>query len=181
MDAPIQTVKRENVPLTRRPIAIGQVEGQFPSNFGQKTRVNAATSNTNVIDHFVLSARASRLAGESGVITDGDNDILSITLVSKGFESFGKGRIPTFMDSGMSNTMFVSLEAFSAYKTNPLHSGESAKASDGNFDIIGEGTLSRKWDREKVVIHPRYSHPNTKCEPCICQWFQLSRLNYNIW
>ena len=42
-----------------------------------------------------------------------------MALISKGFESFGKGRIPTFMDSGASDTMFISREAFTEYKPIP--------------------------------------------------------------
>jgi hypothetical protein len=86
----------------------GGKEGQFPPNFGQRTRANAAGAAAlphGDHDHFVLSARIKDTPGISGVILeeeeiyeDGD-----IACISKGFQSFKGGKIPTFMDSGVSD------------------------------------------------------------------------------
>ena len=102
----------------------GGKEGQFPPNFGQKNRVNVATATnatttaattttSNPSEHFVLLAQISDTSGESGIIID---DKHPIVLITKGFEKFQKGKVPTFMDSGASNTMFVSRESFNDYK-----------------------------------------------------------------
>ncbi len=50
----------------------GGKEGQFPPNFGQKARANAVSSNHDTTEHFVLSARASDMPGNSGVIFGDD-------------------------------------------------------------------------------------------------------------
>ena len=121
----------------------GGKEGQFPPNFGQKNRANTATANTttpttNQPEHFVLSAQIPNTPGESGVLI---NDTQTIALISKGFEKFQKGKVPTFMDSGSSDIMFVSRELFNNYKPVVPHTGDSAKAVDGNFKIVGKGTV----------------------------------------
>jgi hypothetical protein len=58
-------------------------------------------------------------------------------LISKGFQKFGK-EIPTFMDSGASDTMFVSREMFNEYTPIESQVGDSAKAIGGGFEIVGE-------------------------------------------
>ena len=45
------------------------------------------------------------------------------------------------MDSGASDTMFISRESFNEYKLIIPHTGDLAKAVDGNFEIIGRGTV----------------------------------------
>src|SRR5271155_4232490 len=85
----------------------GGKEGQFPPNFGQRNRANVATtgststSTSNQPEHFVLSARIPNTSGESGVLIDGEH---SMALITKGFQQFQNGRVPTFMDSGASDT-----------------------------------------------------------------------------
>jgi hypothetical protein len=49
-------------------------------------------------------------------------------LITKGFQSFGMGKIPTFIDSGASDTMFVSRDSFTEYKPISPRTGDSAKA-----------------------------------------------------
>jgi len=60
-----------------------------------------------------------------------------MALVSSSFELPGKEKVPTFIDSGASDTMFVLRDAFGEYTTVTRHSGDSAKAVDGGFDIVG--------------------------------------------
>ena len=139
----------------------GGKEGQFPPNFGQKTRANAASSN-DTTEHFVLSARAPEILGNSG-ITVGDDDP-AVALVSRGFQSFNNGRVPTFIDSGASDTMFVSRTDFTAYNAIPPRSGDSAKAVDGNFEIIGEGTVIKTYSvdgKEKKLTYTCAIHTPT--------------------
>ena len=86
----------------------GGKEGQFPPNFGQRNRANAATTggtSATQPEHFVLSARTLNTPGQSGILIDLDSaptNHQSVALISKGFEDFQKGKVPTFMDSGAS-------------------------------------------------------------------------------
>ena len=148
----------------------GGKEGQFPPNFSQRSRANTAASSQDTLEHFVLSARVPASEGVSGIILD-DDEVESdessntpLTLVGKGFESFGKGKTPTFMDSGASDTMFVSEEAFETYKAIPPRSGDSAKAVDGSFDIVGEGTVAKRYlvnGTEKKITYTHAIHTPT--------------------
>jgi hypothetical protein len=115
----------------------GGKEGQFPPNFGQRPRGNATTApaaNPNPSEHFVLSARIMSNPGNSGIFihedntstfvlstnilrTSGDSGVIihedddpTMALVSKSFQGFMGGAIPTFMDSGASDTMFVVMD-----------------------------------------------------------------------
>jgi hypothetical protein len=98
--------------------------------------------------------------GISGVILDADDipdaDIPIVALISKGFRTFEGGNIPTFLDSGASDTMFVARDAFTEYKAITLQSGDSAKAIDGDFEIVGEGTVIRRYlmnGKEKWITY----------------------------
>ena len=53
--------------------------------------------------------------------------------------------MPTFMDSGASDIMFVSRESFNNYKLIVPHTGDLAKAVDGNFEIVGKGTVVQRY------------------------------------
>jgi len=157
----------------------GGKEGQFPPNFGQRTRANVVSSNLIDVEHFVLSAIVPDRLVNSGVVIDNDDDELEYTkaLVSKDFQAFNDGKVPTFIDSGASDTMFVSKTDFSAYKATPPRSGDSAKAIDGNFDIIGEGTVVKSYlvdsrERKLCNLYPRNPHSYFECEPCICERFR---------
>ena len=144
----------------------GGKEGQFPPNFGQKAKANIATStstpatsappsSTSAIsalsqtEHFVLSAQVSGIPGRSRVLINSepikitDFPPTATALISQGFQGFQDGKVPTFMDSGASNMIFVSKDAFDEYKSTPLRIGDSAKALDGNFKIIGEGNVTQ--------------------------------------
>jgi Integrase core domain/GAG-pre-integrase domain len=88
----------------------------------------------------------------------------SMALISKGFQSFKKGKIPTFLDSGASNTMFVSRDAFMKYKPVTPRSGDSAKAENGGFEIIGEGDVVQCYQvdgKEREITYTRALHTPT--------------------
>src|SRR5271168_2489955 len=156
----------------------GGKEGQFPPNFGQKSKANttiatAPTMTTPELtnscqkcqaNHFVLSARVPATPGRSGVIVDDQIIPSPVTLISKGFQRFGRGKIPTFMDSGASDTMFVSRDAFTNYKPSSSRIGDSAKATDGSFEIIGEGNVVQRYivdGKEKNITYTRALHTPT--------------------
>ena len=146
----------------------GGKEGQFSPNFGQRAKANIASSNQSDVEHFVLFANAFDTEGNSGIVLDGDepgeHEDYSLALVSRSFESLGKGKIPTFMDSGASDTMFVSRADFGIYKTVTPRSGDSAKAIDGGFDIVGEGTVTKHYlvdGLEKKLSYTRAIHTPT--------------------
>ena len=150
----------------------GGKEGQFPPNFGQKPQANAASFNQGTTEHFVISARVPDVPGNSGVIIGDDESERStaVALVSKSFQNFNEGEIPTFVDSGASDTMFVLREAFSDYKSTTPRSGDSAKAVDGDFEIIGEGTVIKQYlvDGKETYIYPGHPHTHFEREPNIC-------------
>jgi Reverse transcriptase (RNA-dependent DNA polymerase)/GAG-pre-integrase domain/gag-polypeptide of LTR copia-type len=165
----------------------GGKEGQFPPNFGQRSKANAAatttvnaattTANTSttpgqtatITEHIVLSARVPCTPGRSGVIIDGVIpttpgsliDHHSTILISKTFQSFGKGGIPTFLDSGASDTMFVCRDDFTEYRAVTPRMGDSAKAIDGSFEIVGEGNVAQRYrvnGKERDVTYTHALH-----------------------
>jgi len=144
----------------------GGKEGQFPPNFGQRTRANAVATAQGGTEHFVLSAKVFGSLGNSGVVIDDDEngEDTAMALISKSFQSFSGRRIPTFIDSGASDTMFVSKEDFGDYKSTTPRYGDSAKAIDGTFDIIGEGSVTKRYlvdGKEKKLTHTRAIHTPT--------------------
>ena len=143
----------------------GGKEGQFPLNFGQRSWANIAAPNKENTEHFVLSAHIPDTPGNSGVILDESiNHIPPLSLVSKGFQTFGTDKIPTFMDSGASDTMFVSRDAFIEYKVITPRQGDSAKAVDGDFEIIGEGKVTQRYlveNKEKEITYTHVLHTPT--------------------
>ena len=153
----------------------GGKEGQFPPNFGQRSKANAAkpeaTSNATSSgqhDHFVLSVRVPDTPGQTGIVI-GSVDIpgnhKSTALISKGFQKFGNGEIPTFLDSGASDMMFVSRDVFTEYKPSTENRmGDSAKAENGAFEIAGEGTVVQTYKvngRVQVLTYTRALHTPT--------------------
>src|SRR5277367_2955988 len=82
----------------------GGKEGQFPPNFGQRNRANAATSGSSPSqpEHSVISAQILDMVGQSGIVINDTSDHKPKTLISKGFQGFQKWKVPTFMDSGAS-------------------------------------------------------------------------------
>ena len=150
----------------------GGKEGQFPANFGQRAKANTTTAtntstnnpaptNNSTCEHFVLSARPTDTPGQSGVLIDDSPKYPPVALISKGFQTFEDGKIPTFMDSGASDMMFVLREAFDNYMPTEGRMGDSAKATEGTFKIIGEGNVTQRYvveDKEREVTYTRALH-----------------------
>ena len=87
-----------------------------------------------------------------------------MALISKGFQDFEKGKVPTFMDSGASDTMFISKDAFTLYKSIDPRMGDTAKANDGSFEIIGEGNVTQQYivdGRKRDITYTRALHAPT--------------------
>lgn len=156
----------------------GGKEGQFPANFKNKPKANITTttpttstsspdtSKTPQTDeqHFVLAARDLVTPGQSGILIEEFDEISPTALISKGFQGFQKGKVPTFLDSGASDMMFVSKDSFVDYKPIASRIGESAKATDGNFEIIGEGNVTQRYivnGGEREVTYTRALHTPT--------------------
>ncbi len=84
-----------------------------------------------------------------------------VAFISKSFQGSNGGKIPTFIDSGASDTMFVLKGDFGEYKSMTLCSGDSVKAVDGNFDIIGEGSVTKHYlvdGKEKELTYTHVIH-----------------------
>jgi hypothetical protein len=62
------------------------------------------------------------------------------------------------MDSGASDTMFVSKDMFSEYHPITPRTGDSAKAFDGNFEIIGEGNVIQRYKVDGKERNITYTH-----------------------
>lgn len=102
--------------------------------------------------------------GISGVVIGSEGEETPAALVSQGFSAFRQGKTPTFMDSGASDTMFVSRDDFVEYMPITSCTGDSAKAKDGDFDIIGEGKVVKRYlvdGKEKVITYTRALHTPT--------------------
>ena len=151
----------------------GGKEGQFPPNFGQRAKANAVRRTPNADgDHYVLSARVFRDDSCTVVpgilVEDVEHSVHGVitptTFISKGFHSFGSGEVPTFLDSGASDNMFVLRDNFVEYKATTLRTGDSAKAVDSNFDIVGEGQVVQHYfveGKEKKVTYTHALHTPT--------------------
>ncbi len=60
--------------------------------------------------------------------------------------------------------MFILKDDFSDYKSTPPHSSDSVKAVDGDFEIIGEGTVIKCYlmdGKEKKLTYTRAIHTPT--------------------
>ena len=160
------------------------------ANAANTTTSTPNTSNTNTLtpsmdksvnsttEHYALSALITNTPGQSGVLIDDDEDPIIISsdlhdnpinspsrsLISRAFMSFKQGEVPTFMDSGASDTMFVSKDVFTEYKPIAPRVGDSAKAVDGGFEIVGEGNVVQKYrvdGKEKSITYTRALHTPT--------------------
>lgn len=141
----------------------GGKEGQFSLNFDQRTKVNAASATRPKDSHFVLSVIVEAEPGASGVVLETVEEPAT-ALISQGFNSFKPGKVPTFMDSGASDTMFVSRDDFVEYTPTSSRTGDSAKAKDGNFDIVGEGKVTKRYlieGTQKAITFTRALHTPT--------------------
>src|ERR1700678_2480146 len=159
----------------------GGKEGQFPPNFGQRAKANVATSTSATASnttsptpsqakHFVLLAQVhnAQTPGQLGVLIDDHpsdpstpSDHASVALISKGFQNFQNGKTPTFLDSGASDMMFVSKDVFVEYKPVSARLGDSAKANDGGFEVVGEGNVVQQYKidwTERNITYTRALH-----------------------
>ena len=68
------------------------------------------------------------------------------------------------MDSGASDTMFVSREAFTEYKATNSQKGDSAKANNRDFEITGEGIVVQRYmvdGKVQQITYTRALHTPT--------------------
>ena len=63
-----------------------------------------------------------------------------------------------FMDSGASNTMFLSRDVFMEYKSVTPWKGDSAKAENRSFEIIGEGDVVQCYQVDGKGKRVTYTH-----------------------
>ena len=127
------------------------------------TNPTPSTSNTQS-DPLVLSVLVPDFPGQSGVLIRTQIDQSPMALISRGFQNFQNGKIPTFMDLGMSDTMFVSRDVFTEYKSVTPRTGDSAKAVDGGFEIIGEGNVIQRYqvnEKEQKITYTHVLHTPT--------------------
>ena len=146
----------------------GGKEGQLPQNFGQRNCTNLAESSmptptSTQPEHFVLSAHIPDTPGHSGVLIDvmTNLDQSPMALISQGFQKFQNGKVPTFMDSWVSDTMFVFRDVFTEKKSITPCIGDSAKVENVNFEIVGEGNVVQCYQvdrKEREVTYTQALH-----------------------
>jgi hypothetical protein len=94
------------------------------------------------------------------VLIDDQANYPPMAFISKRFQNFGK-EIPTFLDSGASDTMFVSRTMFNEYIPIASRVGDSAKAIGGGFEIVGEGNIVQQYQvngKEQTITYTRALH-----------------------
>ena len=143
----------------------GGKEGQFPLNFGQRNWVNVIATNPTPTtpttqpqaEHFILLAQVpTNMSGKSGILVNIPIDLPvpvslpAMVLISQGFQKFQKGKVPTFMDSGASDMMFVSRDVFTDYKSFTPRVGDLAKAEGGSFEIVSKGNVVQHYQVDGV-------------------------------
>jgi hypothetical protein len=121
-------------------ITFRNVFGKALGGLTVRVSINWVSPNsTEQTEHFALSTGISDAPGQSGILIHDDPDDLDdgperldkskcdvpegyplMALISKAFQSFKQGKVPTFLDSGASDTMFVSKEAFTDYWVTQL-------------------------------------------------------------
>jgi hypothetical protein len=116
----------------------GGKEGQFPPNFGQRSKASTATvtstsSLSTQTGHFALTARAPKTAGHSGILIDATGTTTTqnhapaaLQIVSRHWQSFRKEKIPTAQAASGSDPLFTE------YRDKPTASQirDSAKARE---------------------------------------------------
>jgi hypothetical protein len=53
------------------------------------------------------------------------------------------------MNSGASNIIFVSRDVFTEYKSVTSRKGDSAKADNGGFEIVGKGNVVQHYQVDR--------------------------------
>jgi len=146
-------------------------------------KANTVSVPTSTEEHFVLLASTGIDPGNSGVALDGpdnvgndfgialgnsgvildkpDKDRPPTAFISNDFKVFSGGRVPTFIDSGASDTMFISRNDFIEYTPITSCLGDSAKVEGGDFAILGEGKV-KQWylveGQEKAITYTQALH-----------------------
>ena len=149
-DVQIRTAKQRNVLPTQQPIVIGLAAEMKGSS--QQILARGTKQMLPLVQEHLLLANLSTFysqfpnnPGQSGVVIKISNDNPPKAFISKGFQRFENGKIPTFMDSGASDTMFVLRNVFTEYKLVVSCVGDSAKGENGNFEIIREGSVTQQY------------------------------------
>ncbi len=144
----------------------GGKEGQFPPGFGQRKKphqpqANQTTTNTPnppTTSHTVLVAQSTGENWNSSVFVmfhneDGPEDIPPLKNISScnscpivfvvdaPLSDVAAVSPLTFLDSGANNHFFRDRRDFTKYESVPYCMGKSALASEGDFAIVGKGTV----------------------------------------
>ncbi|KAJ7761857.1 hypothetical protein B0H14DRAFT_3594770 [Mycena olivaceomarginata] len=69
------------------------------------------------------------------------------------FENHSPKTTITFLDSGASDHFFCNRADFSTYEAIAVRTGKSALASEGDFAIVGKGTVTKVFKVDGKVVH----------------------------
>ncbi|KAJ7775251.1 hypothetical protein B0H14DRAFT_3508447 [Mycena olivaceomarginata] len=79
-------------------------------------------------------------------------------LVSRTFENHSPAKAITFLDSGASDHFFRDRSDFRSYEAVAVRTGKSALASEGDFAIVGKGTVTKVFNVGGKEVHITFSN-----------------------
>jgi hypothetical protein len=82
-----------------------------------------------------------------------ESSIAPQAFVSRSFENRSPSTTITFLDSGASDHFFRDRLEFTSYEAIPLRTGKSALSSDGDFAIVGKGTVNKIFRVAGRAVH----------------------------
>ncbi len=157
------------------PPGFGQRKKQSQAQANQTSSNTPATTPST--SHVVLAAWTDGVESDSSIIVsiDGEDNSINDPLpslspcicpvayvvdapvadtatVSRTFEGVKSTISLTFLDSGASDHFFRDRDDFAEYESLPYRTGKSALASEGDFPIVGKGTVTRTYDVEGKKI-----------------------------
>ncbi|KAJ6479829.1 hypothetical protein C8R45DRAFT_1156024 [Mycena sanguinolenta] len=129
----------------------GGKEGQFPANFGRnRPQARQAGAAEDPPVHRVLMATAESTPVLQCVL---DSPNAPMAFASRTLENFAPLQTVTFVDSGASDHFFRDRSDFDNYEAVAVRTGKSALASDGDFTIVGKGTVTKRF-----IINGKEAH-----------------------
>ncbi|KAJ7933295.1 hypothetical protein B0H13DRAFT_2306972 [Mycena leptocephala] len=74
-------------------------------------------------------------------------------MVSRTFENRSPAATITFLDSGATDHFFRNRTDFATYEVIPMRTGKSALSSEGDFPVIGKGTVTKLFHVTGKTVH----------------------------
>jgi hypothetical protein len=109
--------------------------------------------------HIVYPARKAALAPVERVVpVVVSGPTAPKVLVSRTFENYSPAKAITFLDSGASDHVFRNRSDFRSYEAVVVRTGKSALASEGDFVIVGKGTVTKVFNVGGKEVHITFAN-----------------------